>query len=443
MKLNWFSPLPPSPTDIAHYTWRILPALQRVAEVVLWTDQSRVATEVERQCAVRRYGAEHTSWDELNRAELTFYNIGNNPQFHSSIWHVSRRHPGIVVLHDTHLHHLFESIFLAQRFDAEGYRRAMQALYKADGRRAADDYIAGGSHGVEYMAERYPLTELALEGALGALVHTPQAFDQLKRHKRWCIAYAPLPYPAASFEASGCELRDYTALPRRLVMFGYIGRNRRVEILLEALTAMPEREHFRLDIYGTLRDESEVRSLVRLLNLERHVTLHGFVPEEELNRALATSHLAINLRCPTMGEASGSQLRIWSHALTSMVTAVGWYAALPPGTVLHVRPEYEQADIQLHLRSLLNAPDAFHQIGVRGRQALEAEHTPELYADTIAALAQRAARYNRRAAAFATGERIAMQMQRWLPSTIADEVCVRVAEELYAFAADETRDCSN
>ena len=35
--------------------------------------------------------------------------------------------------------------------------------------------------------------------------------------------------------------------------------------------------------------------------------------------------LLINLRYPTMGEASLSQLRIWRHALPSMVTQVGWH----------------------------------------------------------------------------------------------------------------------
>ena len=37
--IHWFSPLPPARTDIAEYTRRILPALNREAQVILWTDQ--------------------------------------------------------------------------------------------------------------------------------------------------------------------------------------------------------------------------------------------------------------------------------------------------------------------------------------------------------------------------------------------------------------------
>ena len=59
---------------------------------------------------------------------------------------------------------------------------------------------------------------------------------------------------------------------------------------------------------------------VELLGLRERVTFHGYVSEAELEAALDDADLAVNLRYPTMGEASGSQLRIWDHALPSLVT---------------------------------------------------------------------------------------------------------------------------
>ena len=66
-----------------------------------------------------------------------------------------------------------------------------------------------------------------------------------------------------------------------------------------------------------------MRDEVEELRLQDIVTLHGFVPAEALEAALASAHLAINFRFPTMGEASVSQLQIWDHALPSLVTRVG------------------------------------------------------------------------------------------------------------------------
>lgn len=53
---------------------------------------------------------------------------------------------------------------------------------------------------------------------------------------------------------------------------------------------------------------------------------------------LAHSDMALNIRYPSMEEASFSQLRIWEHALPAIVTRVGWYATLPEDVVFFVRP---------------------------------------------------------------------------------------------------------
>ena len=93
MKLNWFSPLPPARTEIGHHTARILPALSRHAEVVLWTEQQQWDTGLEKYARVRTFDPEELSWRELNRADLTFYNIGNNADFHLKILQASRSYP--------------------------------------------------------------------------------------------------------------------------------------------------------------------------------------------------------------------------------------------------------------------------------------------------------------------------------------------------------------
>ena len=93
------------------------------------------------------------------------------------------------------------------------------------------------------------------------------------------------------------------------------------------------------------------------------MTLHGFVPESELDAALASAHLALNLRYPTKGEASGSQLRIWSHGLPSLVTRIGWYTELPADTVSFVRPEFLVEDVCAHLRAYAACPASYVEEG--------------------------------------------------------------------------------
>ena len=53
MCLNWFSPLPPEQTDIAHYTARIAPALMRRFDVVFWTGDLNYRVVAERASVCR------------------------------------------------------------------------------------------------------------------------------------------------------------------------------------------------------------------------------------------------------------------------------------------------------------------------------------------------------------------------------------------------------
>src|SRR3712207_3100505 len=100
MKLNWFSPLPPAKTGIADYTLRLLPALCSKADVVLWTDRPSWSSEIEQYADVRYYQLDNLPWADIHRADLNIYHIGNNCDFHSGIWQVSRQCPGCAILHD-------------------------------------------------------------------------------------------------------------------------------------------------------------------------------------------------------------------------------------------------------------------------------------------------------------------------------------------------------
>ena len=435
MKINWFSPLPAASTDIAHYTARVLPALAARATVTLWTDQPEWDKSVEQYAQVRRFRLSRIPWVDLNRADANFYNIGNNPLFHGPLWQVSRLQPGVVVLHDFRLHHFFDGLYRAQWRDLNSYLSVMAHYYGDEGRRDAADCYRNDARNIQYMAERYPLTHLALENALGVIVHTRESFASLAPNAKWPIAYAPLPFPISG-RAARVEGRRPAGPPYRLIAFGYIGRNRRLEAVCNALAAMPERAQFQLDVYGDILDgQPQLRALIKSLDLKKQVTLHGFAPEAKLDEALSAAHLAINLRSPTMGEASGSQLRIWAHALPTLVSQVGWYGSLPPDAVAFVRTDdHEVSDIQAHLRAFLAAPSAFAAMGERGRRELAEQHAPEHYAQTIVEMAAQARGFRARAVSFKLAERAGMLMSEWLGPNEIGAACDDVAREIVDLA---------
>ena len=381
MRLNWFSPLPPAKSGIADYTRQLLPSLTTAADIALWTDQEHWDPALEAYAEVHAYRLQEMPWAEVNRATMSIFHIGNNHRFHGPIWQVSQRHAGLIVLHDVALQQLFAGLFREQWHDRMGYLELMERFYGATGRQDGEDFWAGRLT-IEYMAEQYRLTQYAMDHALGVLVHSQRSYDELRHDSPCPLSYAPLPYPIAppgSRRAEGNGKPDPSGPPYQLIIFGHISENRRLSSVLRALAAFPERERFRLHVYGELWDHQRVRREVEELGLQDVVTLHGFVPTAALEAALASAHLAINLRFPTMGEASVSQLQIWDHALPSLVTKVGWYATLPAGTVAFVRPEHEIMDIQAHLRAFLSEPWRYAQMGEDGRRYVQTHHTPGAY----------------------------------------------------------------
>lgn len=432
MKLNWFSPLPPAPTDIGHFTARVLPALAARADVTIWTDRPKWDAGLARFAAVRSYDPKRMPWSDLNRADVCIYNIGNNPLFHGSIWQVARQHSGVVILHDTRLHHLFDGLYRVQWRDLAGYLELMEFYYGPVGRKDANDCFRSEARNINEMAERYPLTELATENALGVVVHTQPGFDALSGKNSAPLLALPLPFAAHPI-APRKQRTEKDEAQYRLVLFGYIGRNRRLDAVLKALADFPQREKFRLDIYGTiLDDEKQVRGQIRALGLKGLVTLHGFATEAALDEALAAADLAINLRYPTMGEASGSQLRIWAHALPALVTNVGWYATLPADAVAFVRAgENEVADIQSHWRAFLDDPGKFALMGQAGLKILEQRHSPENYASALLEFAAEASQFRARAAAGKLAERVG-QLTTELLGAAPESVLKSVATEIGA-----------
>jgi len=408
MRINWFSPLPPSHTEIAHSTMRLLPALCAAAEVNLWTDQEHWPSELEALATVRRFDAASIDWAAVNNVDATFYNIGNNSQFHREIWRVCRRHPGFAIMHDVFMHDSV-SHDCRVRNDRAAYLDLMQSVYGTLGRRDAE-WHWDGVLGLDQMSRVYSCSPYILQSSLGAIVHSRMAQHALKREMKMPVVLAPLPFPIRSAPAphSGGP-------PWQLVVFGYFGANRCLHQVLTALAYLDNRRLFRLHIYGQLNENAEpVARLVQTLQLEGSVVVHGFVPETKLEAALSAAHLAINLRYPTKGEASASQLRIWNHGLPSLVTKIGWYAEVPPDTVAFVRPDFMVEDICAYLKAYASAPEHFAEMGMNGYRYLAARHSPEQYAAKIVEVAGSAAALQRNLSARELTARAAEARHPWL-----------------------------
>lgn len=388
-RIHWVSPLPHAETDIAHYTRRFLPELTDRANVTLWTEKKTWDKGLEQFCPVRHLNPRSILPNEIcafdNFGEepgALFINIGNSWVFHANLLTLIQRMPSVIVLHDLAIQEMFLDAIHNNLWSCETYLTSMYRWYGEDGQMAAQNALEGVIPGSE-LAQKFPGFELIMEHAAAVLTHTPAAFEAVAA-RNFIPAYnLELPFPATQ---NANSTRSMTG-PLRLVQFGYIGPNRRLEQILEALAGMGDDFDFVFDIAGKIWNPDVIQKRCEALGLTDRVHVHGFLPEPDLDALIGQAHLVFNLRHPTMGEASGSQLRIWNAATAAVVTDQGWYHHLPKDCVFHISLEEEKADLQDLLKRLSEDRRLGQSIGLNGYNHFCKYHGPASYADGIVEIA--------------------------------------------------------
>ena len=375
MRIHWFSPLLPDATDIGHFTGRVLREMAKLCSVTVWTETPNPLAELLPGIEIRHFNPLEPDYATLNRDGVIVYNIGNNGPFHAGIYEMSRRIPGIVILHEADLQGLFSFLWLHQNHEPTRYLAHARKTYGVLGETFARARLRGIP--LDDLAYRYPIVEPALSNALGVVCHTQQVAE-LARKQNLAVRRLNLPFAASNISRPA----DRNG-PIRLVQFGYLNPHRKLDEIFAALAQHPSQQLFRFDIFGRLWDRTYLSTRIKALGLQKIVQLRGFVDEDALDQAVAASDMVFNLRYPTIGEASGTQMRIWNNSAPSAVTDDGWFKFLSDDTVLKIVPGSEIAAIGSILDQLAVDRHCYDSLGARGRARLIESHSPVDYATAV------------------------------------------------------------
>lgn len=292
---------------------------------------------------------------------------------------------GVVVLHDTVLHHAwYDACLRTGRFDdyLASVRQYGGAVF-AEQAELARHHAAP----VHRLSRSLPLFEPMLRNASGVVVHSQMALETVSSRGPWLVRRLELPAhmpdsPAAVLSHRQAQVRALElGGPLKIIVFGYLGANRCLRQIVDAAAALKAQSMpFTLDIFGRLDDLAGTQQAIANANLSHQVCLHGYVPEDVLEAALQHSHLAINFRSPTMGEASSSQLRLYASGLPAVVCRTGWYAEQPASAVVHVEPGHEAAGLVAAVKRLRDAPGELIAMAEAGLKHLSQRHDPASYA---------------------------------------------------------------
>ena len=369
----WLSPVDAESSEIARYSEQILPFLaQRTGIAAVengadganppWWPAGDTTTEIVQ-----------------GLAPLPVYHIGNNP-VHIPIYQRSLEEPGLVVLHDLSLVDLAKNLS-HQLEQPDLWKELMYRQYGDDIRglvNRSENSVADHNE----MVANYPLFQPFVAGALGIVVHSRYARDIILGQSATLAPVRQLNLPGLPGQDPATQ-RDPSAV-LRFVFCGHVGPNRRLIEFFEAWGELNSPELIHLELFGNIRSKRQLLQYAEHFGVAEYLTLRGYVSDAELDQALLYADFAINLRWPTMGEASASQLRYWAAGLPALVSDVGWYGELPDQTVCKISIDNERDDIRKLLEDALASPGKYRQTGQQGRDYLRRSHAPEDYARELA-----------------------------------------------------------
>ncbi len=346
MRVAFFSPLPPARSGIADYSEALVESLRHLSDLEIVSSSGQ-------------------SFDPA-RCDLALYQVGNNG-FHGFVYETALRHPGVVVMHESNLHHLIADLTI-RRGDWDGYVREC-AYNGGEPARAFAERVRKLEVGPDYEGLR--MTRRLLESARGVVVHSHFMEAEI-RAAGYHGPVAVIPHGAWIPEADRNAWRHKLGLDEvtpLVGIFGYLKPYKRIAESLRAFRRLVRLvPNARMILVGEPHPEFPIEPMIRAMGLSAHVRILGFAPIQDFVGYLGACDIVLNLRYPTVGESSGTLLRALGLGKAVMVSEIGSFAEFPEDVCLKVPVGAGEEDLIFeYLNLLVSRPEVAQALGRRAR----------------------------------------------------------------------------
>jgi glycosyltransferase involved in cell wall biosynthesis len=324
VRIAWFSPLPPVRTGIAGRSAELLAALRTRGHEIDEYPEQRAHDFPWRQ---RQYPY-----------DLVVYQFGNSSH-HDYEWSYALRWPGLVVLHDTHLHHSRAALLLREK-RVDDYRAEFRWSHPDVTADAAELAVAGFDSALYY---RWPmaralvlsarLTAVHGHGARQELIESLASTEGTEKIVSIRLGEGEPVRPEREARARR-EVRDRYGIDADAVLFGCFGGltpEKRIPQILAALGALlPYAPSARLLLAGARAAHYDPAADAAALGVSDRVVLAGYLETDAaLTDHIAACDVSLNLRWPTAGETSGPWLRALAAGKATVITDLAHLTEVP------------------------------------------------------------------------------------------------------------------
>lgn len=375
LRMALVSPMPPDQSGIADHTAELIPHLSKHYDLdVIVSDSFNLDQNFPEHGSYRA-----VSWflQNANLYDRVLYQFGNS-QFHTHMFDLLEKVPGVVVLHDLFLSNLIEG----QELNRAGPHSFLSALYESHGYPALRDAF---SRSKEYAVWNYPCSIDVAQKSLGVIVHSKRTLDMARAWygelgKKFSVIPLLRNHESGPVRAQAKTMLGFLEEDFVVCSFGAVGPSKLNHRLLDAWhrSSLAQNPRCYLVFVGPHESGDYSNRLESQIAIEglANVRFVGWVESQTYGTYLSAADIGVQLRTSSRGESSRAVLDCMSHGLATIVNSHGTMADLPPDAVWRLEDEFSDHELVEALEKLASDEQGNENLGAIGLRTVASFNDP-------------------------------------------------------------------
>lgn len=379
--LLYVSPFPPQKSGISDYSEVLVGALKEYYNITILIENYKLPdSDLYKDIQVLVYKNQEIDFSQY---KYVIYNIGNNPFYHSYIYKLCLKHPGLVILHDCVLYYLIAGYY-------ESTNQLYSKLYEIGGTEAilvVKQAMQKEKKGIlEYkdIASKLPLNKELAESGNKIMVHSEYAANMIKK-------YMPSSQRLRKINLIKQTKKDTKIIDKNVLFnkyhipkdavivtsFGYIAETKLNDIVCKAVLNL--NAELEKKICYVMVGEGDFADAY----IDNKVIFKtGYVDLDEFNSFLEYSDIVANLRYPSMGETSAAMIRIMEYGKPAIIVSDAWFAEIPEDCVISLKIK-EVDRIEDEIKKLVCDEKFRTDLGNRAKKYVDEFHSEQKICEEI------------------------------------------------------------
>ncbi|HCR86382.1 MAG TPA: hypothetical protein DIV86_06860 [Alphaproteobacteria bacterium] len=389
LKIAWFTPFC-SKSAIGAYSNIICTELSKYAEVSVFVNSDELKGDViiDSDNIVEYYSPDEVETINLSRFDRVIYNLGNNYKYHGTIFDISQRISGIIILHDINMHHFFHGYFIEKYGSLDYYKHLVENFYG----NCIDDYNQNRVNEDSFWDSEHAvakgLNPPAIKNALGIIVHSKYHEKILKDIKTAPVNVIHFPSVKEIVEKQQKQVKsNFNSTRVTILTTGHVNSNKKVDFVINAfLQSKILRNKAQYLILGEYNEESgyylSLKKLIEDNKLQSRIKFLGRKDDEDFFSYLFGTDIYANFRYPNFEGSSWSLLEQLTIGKPILAFNTGCYEEIPED-VIHKIDGYDVEKLVEKLEELVLDAEKRKSSEKKAKEFAEEFFSTKKYVNTL------------------------------------------------------------